>query len=83
MTELARVVKPGGLVLLLEHSRSAFQPLAWYQDTTAGAVAAMSAGCVWNQDLMALLAGAGLAPLHTESALGGLVTLVVATPQGK
>lgn len=31
LREAARVVKPGGSVLLLEHQRSPFSPLAWYQ----------------------------------------------------
>lgn len=31
LREAARVVRPEGRVLLLEHQRSPFQPLAWYQ----------------------------------------------------
>lgn len=31
LQEAARVVRPGGCVLLLEHQRSPFGPLAWYQ----------------------------------------------------
>ena len=31
LQEIARVVKPEGQVLLLEHSRSTFSPLGWYQ----------------------------------------------------
>ena len=31
LQEAARVVKPGGRVLVLEHQRSSFAPLAWYQ----------------------------------------------------
>ena len=34
LQEAARVVKPGGRVLLLEHQRSSFAPLAWYQVCT-------------------------------------------------
>lgn len=31
LIEAARVVRPDGRVLLLEHQRSPFKPLAWYQ----------------------------------------------------
>ncbi|CAK0787148.1 hypothetical protein CVIRNUC_010364 [Coccomyxa viridis] len=51
LQEAARVVKPGGRVLVLEHQRSSFAPLAWYQDVTAAAVAATGKGCYWNQDV--------------------------------
>jgi len=78
LAEMARVVKPGGQVLLLEHSRSGFAPLSWYQDITADAVAANGKGCYWNQDLDALLREAGLHAVRQDSQLGGLIRLVVA-----
>eukprot|EP00891_Asterochloris_glomerata_P008660 jgi/Astpho2/8660/Aster-05133 len=79
LREMARVVKPGGRVLLLEHSRSAFEPLGRYQDATAPAVAATGKGCKWNQDIPALLRVAGLQAQRMQPSLGGLITLVVAS----
>lgn len=54
-------------------------PNAPPQDVTAEAVARSGGkGCFYNQDLPALLAGAGLAPAELRPALGGLISLVVA-----
>lgn len=81
LREMARVVKPGGKVLLLEHSRSDFGPLAWYQDVTVAAVTAISKGCVWNQNLDILLGEAGLRVTSRASRLAGLVQLMECCPQ--
>ena len=66
-------------VLLLEHTRSDFAPLAAYQDMTASAVAASSKGCAWNQDVLAMLQPAGLRLVRATPALGGLVRCIEAT----
>ena len=78
---MASVLRPGGTLLLLEHQRSSIGPLAWYQDVTAGAVAATGKGCVWNQDVRSLVRGAGLVPGSVQEHLGGLiVSLEAARP---
>lgn len=53
---------------------------ALVQDATAQAVAATSRGCVWNQDVPALLKEAGLRPVRLEPAVAGLVTLAEVVP---
>ena len=41
------------------HARSPSALLGAYQDATNGAVAAMSKGCAWNQDVPAMVRGVG------------------------
>ncbi|GAB4824121.1 hypothetical protein N2152v2_011167 [Parachlorella kessleri] len=78
LRSMAAVLRPGGRLLLLEHSRSSIPPLGWYQDLTAPAVAAMGKGCYWNQDVVRLVQAAGLQVVHSEGHLGGLLVLLVA-----
>uniref|UniRef100_A0A061R1H8 Methyltransferase type 11 n=1 Tax=Tetraselmis sp. GSL018 TaxID=582737 RepID=A0A061R1H8_9CHLO len=80
LREMARVLRPGGSVLLLAHTRSTFTPLAVYQDATAQVVRRMGRGCEWNQDVGGLAASAGLEVVEQERHLGGLISLVVAHP---
>jgi len=78
LREMRRVVKPGGRVFLLEHNRSPNPLLGAYQDVTAGPVAAMSKGCVYNQDVRRLAESAGLEVVRVTPALGGLIQAVEA-----
>jgi len=71
-------VKPDGRVLLLEHARSDNPLLGWYQGVTSKSVAATGKGCVWDQDLPALIREAGLEPVRQEEALSGLIRLIEA-----
>ena len=78
LAEMARCVRPGGRVLLLEHSRSGFEPLGAYQDATADAVAASGKGCFWNQRVAEMLPAAGLRIVTRRDALGGTLVVIEA-----
>ena len=54
--------------------------LSAYQDLTAAPIASLGKGCVWNQRLGPLLQEAGLEVLQRRSALGGLLSVIEATP---
>ncbi|NHN48408.1 class I SAM-dependent methyltransferase [Halostella sp. JP-L12] len=77
--EMARVCKPDGRVLLLEHGRSDVGAIARFQDWRADAHYEKH-GCRWNQDPAAVVAGTGLEILSTRSAALGIVTAIEARP---
>ena len=73
LQQLRRVVKPTGRLLLLENSRSDNPLLGLYQDATADAAAAGGGkGCVYNQNVDAMLREANLVILNTQSYAAGL-----------
>lgn len=83
LVEMGRVLKPGGRLLLLEHSRSDNPLLGWYQDVSAPAVAATGKGCYWNQRVVELVdATPGVAVQDATTHLGGLLTSIVAVKRG-
>jgi ubiquinone/menaquinone biosynthesis C-methylase UbiE len=68
--EMVRVTRPGGRILLLEHGRSSFGPIARRQDRNVEGVYERS-GCRNNRDVVVDLAEAGLvATSHVVSHLG-------------
>lgn len=76
--ELRRVLrKPGGL-LLLEHMRPQFRPLAWLVDLVNVPWYAFNGRCNLNRRTQHALVSAGFEVERVESKLGGLLRLIVA-----
>lgn len=73
LTEMKRLIKRDGRVLLLEHTRSTNALLAAYQDVTAEATAVLSKGCFPNQDVLAMVRSLEFRVLRSELHLGGSV----------
>ena len=80
LREVRRVLRPSGRAVLIEHSKSDVGPLGAYQDLTSKPVKTMSKGCVWNQDVEALIAQSGMRVVKTQRALLGLLVVVEASP---
>ena len=59
LREMARVCKPNGRILLLEHGRSSREGLARWQDKRADKHA-KHLGCHWNRDILGLVGEANL-----------------------
>ena len=77
--EMARVCKPTGRILLLEHGRSDFSPLARFQDWRADAHY-VTAGCRWNQEPLELVLSVGLPVCEVSTPVFGIITLIEARP---
>ncbi len=79
LREMARVCRPSGRILLLEHGRSDRGGLARWQDRRAEAHA-RPLGCQWNRDPLALAQAAGLAVRASERVFFGVFHLIEAAP---
>jgi ubiquinone/menaquinone biosynthesis C-methylase UbiE len=79
LAEMARVCKPGGHLLLLEHGRSDRSRLGRWQDRWATRHAA-KLGCWWNREPLALARQAGLDLLTTQRTFFGIFHVMQARP---
>jgi ubiquinone/menaquinone biosynthesis C-methylase UbiE len=66
VSEVRRVLRPDGLLLVLEHVRAATGPLAWWQDRLDPVWTRAAGGCHLNRDTAAMLRAAGFDTLPLE-----------------
>jgi len=80
LREMARVCRPDGRILLVEHGRSDVELFGRFQDWRADAHYEQ-AGCRWNQEPLDHVASAGLSVRETRSGAFGVITTVEARPK--
>ncbi|MDS0260306.1 methyltransferase domain-containing protein [Haloarcula sp. S1CR25-12] len=79
LSEMARVCRPDGRVLLLEHGRSDAELVGRFQDWRADAHYEQH-GCRWTQDPLAHFEETDLTVVDSEAFLLGTVTVIEARP---
>lgn len=79
LSEMGRVCKPDGRILLLEHGRSSVGPIARFQDWRADAHF-QKHSCRWNQEPLDVVARSPLTVVESSSALFGIITAIEAHP---
>ncbi len=78
LQEINRVLKPGGVVRLLEHVRLKQGSGARFQDLLSPAWGRLAGGCHLNRDAVSLVEEAGFQKVQVLKRLGGLVVSVEA-----
>lgn len=78
LPELVRVLRPGGLLLMLEHTRLPWRPLAHLQSALTPAWRRVARGCHLDRDPLPLVRAVGLEPVWVRRSLGGLLLRLVA-----
>jgi len=79
LSEMGRVCKPDGRILLLEHGRSSVGPIARFQDWRADAHFEKHS-CRWNQEPLDVVAKSPLTVVESSSSLFGIITAIEARP---
>lgn len=76
LREIARVLRPGGQLLFIEHVRSSWWPLAKYQDLMLRPWRAFAGGCVCNRPTVDLMRAAGFTVEVSEAVWSAMPAVV-------
>lgn len=79
--EMARVCRPDGRILLLEHGRSSSRFIGWFQDKRAD-THVQQFGCRWNRHPVQLARDAGLQLRDTRTYFFDIFAVMEAGPGG-
>jgi ubiquinone/menaquinone biosynthesis C-methylase UbiE len=79
LKEMARICRPGGRILLVEHGRSDREWLGRWQDKTAERHS-RQLGCHWNREPLELVRQAGLKVVETQRVFLGILYNIEAEP---
>jgi SAM-dependent methyltransferase len=78
LREMGRVCRADGRILLLEHGRSTWPPLRWFQNANPDLL--YGGGCRWNQETQDLVREAGLTIISAHRVWFGVFHVIVAQP---
>ncbi|QNJ92089.1 class I SAM-dependent methyltransferase [Mycolicibacterium fluoranthenivorans] len=76
LREIARVLRPNGQLLFIEHVRADWRPLALYQDLLARFWRAFAGGCMCNRPTVDLMRACGFDVDATGAIWSGMPTIV-------
>ena len=76
LREIARVLRPDGQLLFIEHVRSSWRPLAAFQDLLAGPWRHFAAGCRCNRDTVGRMRACGFTVEARDMIWHGMPTIV-------
>ena len=72
LREIWRVLKPGGILLLLEHVRAQGKVAAWIQDALVPLSTRCMGNCHWNRDTLHTVLQTGFQATQVQKKSGGL-----------
>ncbi len=77
LCEIRRVLKPGGMLLLLEHVRAHGRMVAWVQDALVPLSTRCMGHCHWNRDTLRTVLHAGFQTTQVRQLSGGLQPMLL------